>query len=376
MTATHDMAPQSGEFDTPQFGPADQSLAVARSRVELDQQIATARAYPRKLRQFLDAAMSMATLSEAVAEECFYALPRKEHGETKMIEGPSTRLAEIVASAWGNCRFGARVVAEDAEFITAQGVFHDLERNTQSTMEVRRRITTKTGKRYGSDMIATTGNAACSIAMRNAIFRGVPKAVWRDVYEAARRTAAGDAKTLVTRRLEMLAYFEKRGATRDAILAAVGAKGEEDIDLEKLATLRGIASALKEGETTIEDAFPSPKPSAAPGDTNARGVEGLAAAAAAKKGPKASPPPATEKTDPNRADLATDCAQVVSALGWSVSELMAWLKTQGVAAETFTRWGDLDSAKLLQLLLELRKIAKGEKPEPEAKRQREPGDDG
>ncbi|MFN8826683.1 MAG: hypothetical protein ACK501_17070, partial [Planctomycetota bacterium] len=54
-----------------------------------------------------------------------------------------------------------------------------------------RRITGKNGRRYSSDMIGVTGNAACSIALRNAVFRGIPRAFWIDIYDArARRRSA------------------------------------------------------------------------------------------------------------------------------------------------------------------------------------------
>lgn len=285
------------EEEAREVAQVDSSLAVARSRVELDQQVATARAYPRSIKKFQQQCMEMATLNEQVAEECFYALPRKENGETKMIEGPSARLAEIVASSWGNCRAGARVVDEGAEFITAQGVFHDIERNVNITMEVRRRITGRSGRRYSSDMIAVTGNAACSIALRNAVFRGVPKALWSGIYEAARMAAVGDVQTLANKRSAMFAHFQKLGVQREAILTTIGVAGEEDIDLDKLATLKGIASAIKDGEITPEQAFAPPaaaSASAAPA-ADGKGVAGLAArAAATKAGLKPIPAGATE----------------------------------------------------------------------------------
>ena len=144
---------------------AEEGLVSAISRSEIDQQIATARRYPRSIKRFRDEALQMVTLSESVAEQCIYALPR----DGKTIEGPSARFAEVVASAWGNCRAGARVINDAGEFVTAQGVFHDLERNVAITYEVQRRITDKHGKRYKADMIGVTANAACSIALRNAI---------------------------------------------------------------------------------------------------------------------------------------------------------------------------------------------------------------
>lgn len=246
-------------------------VLTAISRAELDQQITTARAYPRSLKRFVDECLSMATLNESVAAACFYALPR----DGKTIDGPSARLAEIVASAWGNCRAGARVVDEGSEFITAQGVFHDLERNVQVTMEVRRRITDKRGRRYSADMIGVTGNAACSIALRNAVFRGIPRAFWEDIYVAARRAAVGDAETLVAKRDKAIQHFAKMGVAQDAVLAVLEVRGVEDIDLEKLATLRGLATAIKDGDTSIDEVFKPKPPAGAAAEAPQRGVAAL-----------------------------------------------------------------------------------------------------
>lgn len=235
----------------------DVTVLQAISKAELDQQITTARAYPRSLRKFVAECMDMATLNERIASECMYALPR----DGKTIEGPSARLAEIVASAWGNCRAGTRVVDEGEEFITAQGIFHDLERNVAITCEVRRRITDRNGKRYKADMIGVTGNAACSIALRNAVFKGVPKAFWSDIYDAARKAAVGDVKTIANRRADALARLQKMGVTQDQVLAVLEVKGVEDIGTEELARLFGIATAIKDGDTTVEEAFAIRAPS-------------------------------------------------------------------------------------------------------------------
>lgn len=232
----------------------DNALVGAVARAELDQQITTARAFPRSLKRFVDECMEMATLNEDVASGCIYAMPRGG----KTIEGPSVRLAEIVASAWGNCRAGARVVAEDDEFVTAQGVFHDLQRNVSITYEVRRRITDQKGRRYNADMIGVTSNAACSIALRNAVFKGVPKAFWSGIYDAARRAAVGDIKTLANKRADALRYCQQLGATPAMVFAALGVRGEEDIDLDKLATLKGIVTAIKDGELSVDTAFAPP----------------------------------------------------------------------------------------------------------------------
>lgn len=154
---------------------AEEGMVALLNRSEIEQQIATARRFPRSIKRFRDESMQMVTLSESVAEQCIYALPR----DGKTIEGPSARFAEVIASAWGNCRAGARVVDDKGEFVVSQGVFHDLERNVAITYEVQRRITNKKGQRFSADMIGVTANAACSIALRNAILKGVPKAFWK-----------------------------------------------------------------------------------------------------------------------------------------------------------------------------------------------------
>lgn len=228
------------------------------SRAEIDVQIATAHRFPRSVDRFKKEALSMATHDEETAASCFYKLTRKEaDGGVKVIEGPGVRLAEITGSCWGNMRYGARVVSEDDHFITAQGVAHDLERNVSTTIEVRRRISGKTGRKYSPDMIAVTANAACSIALRNAIFKVVPRVFVNSIYEAAKKTAIGNATTLVERRGKMIDHFAKMGVSRDRILAVIGKPGIEDIDLTDLETLIGLSTSIKDGDMSVDEAFPA-----------------------------------------------------------------------------------------------------------------------
>lgn len=246
------------ENDEREIVTAEAGTVAILNKSEIDQQIATAHKYPRSIKRFRDECEQMVTLSESVANECIYALPR----DGKTIEGPSARFAEIVASAWGNCRAGARTVDDAGDFVTAQGVFHDLEKNVAITYEVKRRIVDRNGRRFKPDMIGVTANAACSIALRNAILKGVPKAFWTDMYDSARKVIMGDARTLANRRAEALAYLQKLGATEAMVLAILGAQGVEDITLENLVTLRGIATAIKDGDTTVEQAFRQQAPEA------------------------------------------------------------------------------------------------------------------
>jgi hypothetical protein len=226
------------------------TLAVL-NKSEIDQQIATARRFPRSIVNFRKEALQLATLDEQTAAECIYALPRAG----KTIEGPSARFAEIVNYAWGNTRAGARVVAEDEEFVTSQGLFYDLEKNTAISYEVKRRIVDSRNKRYNADMIGTTSNAASSIGLRNAILKGIPKALWNPIYKSARAVVAGDVRTLVSRRDEAIKAFAIFGVTPEMIFATLGVNGVQDVSIDHLVILKGILTAIQEGDTTPEQAF-------------------------------------------------------------------------------------------------------------------------
>jgi hypothetical protein len=273
----------------------EDNLVQLSVKAEIDTQIATAKQYPRSIKQFMNNALQMVTLNEAVAESCNYGLPRGG----KIITGPSARFAEIIYSAWGNARAGARVVHEDGRFITSQGVCHDLQSNTMITMEVKRRITDKNGKTFADDMIGVTGNAAASIALRNAILRAIPKAFWEPLYQESRKVAMGNSKTLATRRADALAVMQKFGVSLEMILAKFEIKGVEDITLEHLADLNACKNSIKDGETTVEALFDIPKP-AAEGKGN-EGVKDKLKKNAAKKEPEKA-----EKVDPETGEVTQE----------------------------------------------------------------------
>lgn len=258
-------------MNTPDEGIEMQSMSVETGTValitkaEIDQQIATAQRFPRSIKRFVDEATAMVTLNESIARQCVYALPR----DGKTIEGASARFGEIVASAWRNCRAGARVVSEGSDFITAQGVFHDLERNVAITYEVQRRITDKNGRKFKPDMIGVTANAACSIALRNSILKGIPKAFWEPLYMKARAVVAGDITTLANKRAEAIKAFAIFGVTEPMILSKLGRAGTADITVDDLVTLFGMLTAIRDGDTTPEQVFgeaekPADKPKELP----------------------------------------------------------------------------------------------------------------
>ncbi len=275
--------PETGEVMSTalaSFEAENAPLAVRLAKVELDQAISTAKAYPRSLTRVRDNVSALVMLDEETAKECVYALPRGG----KPIKGPSVRFAEIVASQYGNCKVGSRVVDVNKfeKYVEAEGVFIDLESGMQRTARIRRKISDKNGRVYNDDMIVVTGNAACAIALREAILKGVPKALWRRAYDEAEGVIAGDIKTLAERREGAIRAFAAWGITPDQIFASLEITGMDEIGLDQIATLTAMFKAIKAGEQQVEDYFPA-KTNAAAGVEAAKGTAGKLAEIAAGK---------------------------------------------------------------------------------------------
>jgi len=217
---------------------------------DVDLQVRTAKTFPRDISKFKQQTFEMATIDKETAESCSYAYKRGG----KIIEGPSVRFSEIIASSYGNLRVAARTTGADDGFIYAESVCWDLESNFAVSYETRRRITNKEGKRFNDDMIGITGNAAVSIAFRNSVFRVVPRAYVNEIWKAARKVAAS-GQTLEQKRIEMLHWFESQGVTEQQILDLLNISALDGISKEQLAMLRGFAQSIKDGLTSIESIF-------------------------------------------------------------------------------------------------------------------------
>jgi hypothetical protein len=139
------------------------------------------------------------------------------------------------------------------KIITAEGLFTDLQTNSTVKASVERRISDKHGRLYSEEMITTTGNAARSIARRNAIFAGVPKAVWEPAYEAAEEVIAGNVATLTVTREKAIKAFAVYGLKPEEVFKLLDVKGEQDIGLSEVLSLRAMFSSIKNGEATVEE---------------------------------------------------------------------------------------------------------------------------
>ena len=222
-------------------------------RANVDSQIATAKQYPRDLRRAINNSVAMATMDIPTAQSCGYALPRGG----KPITGPSVHLAKLIVSNYGNIRAEAKVVQITGKQVISRGTCWDLENNVATAFEVRRSIVGRTGQRFSDDMITVTGNAANSIAYRNAVFSVIPRAITDKVYQAAQHCITGDLSDedkIIARRKKCIDYFKDEfGITEQEVVMLCGKKTVNQIKAPEIALLLGITQSLTDGDTTVDD---------------------------------------------------------------------------------------------------------------------------
>ncbi len=282
----------------------------ALNRSDIDIQVQTAMRYPKhstpdQINFALVKAESFALVDSETAESCFYRLERedKKTGQKSIIEGPSIRLAEIIANSWGNIRIATRIVGNDGKFITAQGACHDLESNVIQVVEVKRSICTSKGFTFSADMQVVTGNAAASIARRNAILAVIPQAIFKNLYAKIKTKAIGDVQNnLENRRAKMLKTYALAGVNSEMLCKHLGVQAVDDITAEMVVNLASLWNALRDGQTTIEETFKKPAAEAAAAqkvrEKNAAAKDRIAASAAGARAKTSTAPAAAEEDLP------------------------------------------------------------------------------
>lgn len=243
-------------YEVAQVAQGDVQSVIQMDAIEkanVDVQVSTAKQFPRNVTRAIQNSIVMATIDPETAQMMRYALPRGG----KPITGPSVHLAKLIVSNWGNIRAEAKVVQITDSQVVSRGTCWDLENNVATAIEVRRNIKGKGGQRFSDDMITVVGNAANSIAFRNAVFSVIPKAVTDKVYRAAQECITGDLSDeakLLQKRTNCLKFFnDEYGITEEEVIKLCGKQTVNQIKAEEIALMLGIYQSLKDGDTTVEE---------------------------------------------------------------------------------------------------------------------------
>ena len=243
-------------YEVAQVAQGDAQSVIQMDAIEkanVDVQVSTAKQFPRNVTRAIQNSIVMATIDPDTAQMMRYALPRGG----KPITGPSVHLAKLIVSNWGNMRAEAKVVQITDSQVVSRGTCWDLENNVATAIEVRRNIKNKNGQRFSDDMITVVGNAANSIAFRNAVFSVIPKAVTDKVYKAAQECITGDLSDeakLLQKRTNCLKFFnDEYGITEEEVIKLCGKQTVNQIKAEEIALMLGIYQSLKDGDTSVEE---------------------------------------------------------------------------------------------------------------------------
>lgn len=289
------------------------AIAIEQERAiaETQGKLVLAKRFPRS-RQEAKAEFIESCKDKHFAETAIYAVPNRG-------SGPSIRFAEEAARCYGNFDFGHRELSRMPGLNGQPGTSEvevyawDMERNNHSRrqitiLHVRDKSGGATVLKDQTDIDNRIANVA-SKQVRGRILALLPKDLVAAGIDQVKKTLAGQAgdKPIATRIADMIQAFTKYGVTTKHIELRVGHK-VDDITVDELADLRGVITALKDGEKVSDyfgaDADGVVSEEAGPGIGGAKADPKPAGGKKADEKPKADDKPkdAAPKADAKPAD--------------------------------------------------------------------------
>lgn len=225
----------------------------AREVAEVQAAMAIAKRFPRDPREAMDRILNACT-RPTLAEKALYSYSR---GGTD-ITGPSIRLAEAMAQAWGNMQFGIRELSQENGTSTVEAYAWDIETNTRQSkvFQVSHIRHTRQGSKVLTDPRDVYENVANNGARRlRACILGV---IPGDVTEAAQaqceETLHANADTTPEGLRKVLAAFEAFGITKEQIEKRIQSRMEA-IRPAQVVHLKKVYVSLRDGMSKPEDWF-------------------------------------------------------------------------------------------------------------------------
>lgn len=279
----------------------DQNRAVA----EVQAAMMIARMNPRDQIAAMDRILN-ACARPTLADSAVYTYSR---GGTD-VSGPSIRLAEAMAQAWGNMQFGIRELDQRNGESTVQAFAWDVETNTRRevTFQVPHIRYTRSGSKKLEDprdiyeMVANQG----ARRLRACILAVIPGDVTEAAVSQCETTMKTKADTSPEAMQKMLAAFDQFGVTKEQIEKRIQRRLDA-IQPAQVVSLKKIYASLRDGMSAASDWFDADE---APSDHKAKG-RSTTVADIKSRGTKAQESAATEpattetgKFDPTPEEIA------------------------------------------------------------------------
>lgn len=193
-----------------------------------------------------------------LASSAMYSYPRG--GE--VVTGPSIRLAEELARAWGNIEYGIRELSQKDGISEMEAYCWDLETNVVSSQKftVKHERHTKSGVKKLTDprdIYELTANNA-GRRLRARILAVIPPDLVDAAVEQCYQTLAGATSEPIQDRLrKMLKAFEPFGVNKAHIEQRIG-KPIDQILADELVQLQSIYTSLRDNMSAPSDWFGLP----------------------------------------------------------------------------------------------------------------------
>lgn len=224
-----------------------------RAIAEVQAAMMLARANPRDERKAMDRIL-MSCARPSLAEQAVYQYAR---GGTD-ISGPSIRLAEAIAQAWGNLQYGVRELSRDHENATVQAYAWDLETGTRRevTFQVPLIRSTKKGSyrlEDPRDIYETVANQGAR-RVRACILALIPGDVVDAAVEQCEATMKAKADVSPESIKKMVEAFAAVGVTREQIELRIQRR-LDSITPAQVVQLKKIYASLRDGMSNVSDWF-------------------------------------------------------------------------------------------------------------------------
>lgn len=242
----------TGDVTRPQ-----QALATtesARTLAEIQGALTVAAARPRNVNDAIDRIMT-ACQRARLAENATYQYSKG--GQS--ITGPSIRLMEAIAGAWGNITFGFRELSQSHGESTVEAFAWDLETNTKRTVTFVVPHRMKTGNSYKQlidpreiyEYVANQSQRRVRSCLENVI----PRDIVEDAVDECGRTLSAKVEVTPDTIKKMVLHFHKEYGVSKAQIEQRLQRRIESMTPANMIAMRRIVTSLKDGVAEPSDFF-------------------------------------------------------------------------------------------------------------------------
>lgn len=263
-------SPFAGTIATRSSSNASADTSQAREIAEVQGAMVIAQRFPRDPITAMDRILRACT-RPSLAEGALYSYSRGG----QEITGPSIRLAETAAQAWGNMAFGIRELEQRNGASTVEAFAWDMESNTRQVkvFQVEHKRHTKKGAYKLEDprdiyeLVANQG----ARRLRSCILGVIPGDVIEAAVKQCEETMHASADTSPDALKKIVDAFQKFGVTREQIEKRIQCRLDA-IRPAQVVQLKKVYASLRDGMSVASDWFEQPADAE---DVPKPGVEGV-----------------------------------------------------------------------------------------------------